>query len=97
MLPSELAALAIAEIKASGDEGVPSLEVLQNAPVEIAGRTGFGLHLRYRTETGLRMDMLLHGVTDTDGLYLVKYSAPTLYYFERDLPVYESVSGSLQL
>jgi hypothetical protein len=97
MLPSELAQLAIAELKASQDDSLPSLEVLRNAPVEIAGRTGFDIHLRYKTDAGLRMDMEMRGVVDDSGLYLLKYSAPTLHYFERDRQTYVTVTESLQL
>jgi hypothetical protein len=97
MLPSELAKLMIAEIKATQDEGLPSLEVIHNAPIELAGYTGFDIHLQYKTDTGLRMDMLLRGIVDENGFYLVKYSAPTLYYFERDRQTYDSLTESLRL
>lgn len=97
MLPSELAQLAIAELKASQGEGLPSLEILRNAPVELAGHTGFDIHLRYKTDAGLRMDMEMRGVVDDSGYYLLKYSAPTLHYFERDRQVYETLTESLQL
>ena len=97
MLPSELAELMIAEIKATQDEGLPSLEVIHNAPIELAGYTGFDIHLQYKTDTGLRMDMLLRGIVDENGFYLVKYSAPTLYYFERDRQTYDSLTESLRL
>lgn len=97
MLPSELAELTIAEIKAGQEEGLPSLRILSNEPVEIAGRTGFGIHLQYKTTEGLRMEMLLRGIVDEDGFYLVKYTAPTLHYFKRDRQVYESVVESIKL
>lgn len=97
MLPSELAELTIAEFKATQEEGLPSLEILHNAPVEIAGHTGFGILLQYKTDSGLRMSMLLRGVVDASGFYLIKYSAPTLHYFERDRQTYESLTESLQL
>ena len=97
MLPSELAELAIAELRKTRDEGLPSLEVLSNAPIDLAGHTGFNIHLRYKTDDGLRMDILLRGLTDENGLYLIRYSAPTLYYFERDRPVYDSLTESLEL
>lgn len=97
MLPSELAELTIAELKASQDEGLPSLEIIRNAPVELAGHTGFGIHLRYKTDAGLRMEILLRGLVDENGFYLAKYSAPTLHYFERDRSAYESLTESLKL
>lgn len=97
MLPSELAELTIAEFKATQDEGLPSLEILQNTPVELAGYTGFGIQLRYKTDAGLRIEMLLRGVVDESGFYLLKYSAPTLHYFERNLHTYDALTESLKL
>ncbi|MGD8629966.1 MAG: hypothetical protein PVH38_12030 [Gammaproteobacteria bacterium] len=97
MLPSELAQLTIAELKASQDDGLPSLEILRNAPVELAGHTGFDIHLRYKTNDGLRRDMEMRGVVDDSGYYLLKYSAPTLHYFERDRQTYMTLTESLQL
>jgi hypothetical protein len=97
MLPSELAQLAIAELKASQDDGLPSLEILRNAPVELAGHTGFDIHLRYKTDAGLRMDVEMRGVVDGSGFYLLKYSAPSLHYFERDRQTYVTLTESLQL
>jgi hypothetical protein len=97
MLPSELAQLAIAELKASQSNSLPSLEILRNAPVELAGHTGFDIHLRYKTDAGLRMDMEMRGVVDNSGFYLLKFSAPTLHYFERDRQTFETLTESLQL
>lgn len=88
-LPSELAELTIAAFKATQEEGLPSLEILHNTPVKLAGHNGFDIHLRYKTDAVLRIDMLLRGVVDESGFYLVKYSAPTLHYFERDRQTYE--------
>ncbi len=96
MLPSELADLTIAEIRATAEQKLPSLEVLSNAPVEIGGQTGFALHLRFKTEEGLRMELLIRGFVDERGFYLLTYRAPTLHYFERDRPVFESVATSFR-
>jgi hypothetical protein len=96
MLPSELAELTIAELKASQNDSLPSLKVISNSPIEIAGHTGFSLHLSYKTDEGLRIEMLMQGFADTDGYYLITYRAPTLYYFERDRAVFESVCASFR-
>lgn len=96
MLPSELAELTIAELKASQEEGLPSLEILDNRPIEIAGHTGYALHLRFKTDAGLRIEVLLQGFVDEHGLYQLLYRAPTLHYFGRDREVYESIAGSMQ-
>ena len=97
MLPLELAQLAIAELRASQNNSLPSLEILRNAPVELAGHTGFDIHLRYKTDAGLRMDMAMRGVVDSSGFYLLKFSAQTLHYFERDQQTFETLTESLQL
>jgi hypothetical protein len=96
MLPSELAELTIAELKASQKDSLPSLKVISNSPVEIAGHTGFQLHLVYKTDDGLRIEMLMQGFADADGYYLLSYRAPTLYYFGRDRAVFESVCASFR-
>ncbi len=96
MLPSELAELTIADLRASQKDGLPSLKVIGNSPVEIAGHTGFLLHLGYKTDEGLRIEMLMEGFTDADGYYLLSYRAPTLYYFARDRAVFESVCASFR-
>jgi hypothetical protein len=96
MLPSELAELTIAELKSSQEDGLPSLEILDNRPVEIAGHTGYSLHLRFKTDEGLRIEMLLRGFVDEAGLYQFRYRAPTLHYFSRDREAYETVSDSFQ-
>jgi hypothetical protein len=94
MLPSELAELTLAELEASQKDGLPSLKVISNSPVGIAGHDGFQLHLSFKTDEGLRIQMLMQGFADSDGYYLLTYRAPTLYYFERDRGVFESVSAS---
>lgn len=96
MLPSELADLMIAEIRAASEQKLPSLEVLSNTPVEIGGQTGFALHLRFKTDQGLRVELLIHGFVDERGFYLLSYRAPTLHYFERDRPVFESIASSFR-
>ena len=96
MLPSELAELTIAELKASQEDGLPSLEILDNRPMEIAGSTGYALHLRFKTDAGLRIEVLLRGFVDEDGLYQLLYRAPMLHYFGRDREVYESITESMQ-
>jgi len=43
------------------------------------------------------MDMVMRGVVDNSGFYLLKFSAPTLHYFERDRQTFETLTESLQL
>jgi hypothetical protein len=96
ILPSELADLTIAEIRAGAEQKLPSLEVLGNAPVVIGGQAGFALHLRFKTDQSLRIELLIRGFVDKHGLYLLTYRAPTLHYFERDRAVFESIATSVR-
>jgi hypothetical protein len=43
------------------------------------------------------MDTEMRGVVDDNGFYLLKYSAPTLHYFERDRQTYATLTESLRL
>lgn len=96
MLPSELAQLAIAEIKAGPGDGMPSLTVLSDIPFEIAGNTGFAIHLGFRTKQGLRIQVLSRGFSDAHGFYQLLYRAPALHYFEKDRGTFESVVRSMR-
>ena len=97
MLPSELAELTIANIKAGQEGGLPSMTILGNEPMEIAGHSGFSVHLRFKTDAGLRIELLMRGFVDEQGFYLLMYRAPTLHYFARDRQVFESVSESFRI
>lgn len=97
MLPSELAELHIAELKAARDAGIYSLKVLKNEPANISGHTAFALHLSYKQESGLRYEMLVRGFAHENGLYLMDYRAPSLHYFERDRAVFDALLQSFKL
>lgn len=97
MLPSELAELTIAEIRAGQESGLPSMIVLGNEPMEIAGHGGFSLHLGYKTDAGLRIEVLARGFVDEKGFYLLMYRAPKLHYFAHDRQAFESVTESFRI
>jgi hypothetical protein len=88
LLPSELAELTVAELKAGGFD---NLEVVSEGPAIVAGQESFRLHLRHRQPTGLRVDHLIYGFATDSGAYRLVFSAPTLYFFERDRPVFEEL------
>jgi len=96
-LPSELAEMSIAVLKASTKGGLPSLKVISSDPVEMAGKSGFSLNLSYKTSKGLRKEMLMRGFVSEGGFYYVQYMAPKLHYFDRDRQIYESVAQSFRL
>jgi len=97
MLPSELADRFISEIKKSKDFDLPSLTIISNEPILIAGHNGYKLHLMYRTDKGLRIEILSAGFVDKDGFYSLSYRAPSLHYFAQDRDKFESVVSSFQL
>jgi hypothetical protein len=95
MLPAELAELAAAELKA--DPSRIGLEVVESVPLQIAGHSGFRMHLRFSDEQGLRYEMAVCGFAGKEGLYTLLYHAPTLHYFQRDLPEFESIVKAFRL
>ncbi len=82
LLPSELAELALGELKTRA--GLSVIEVLGSEPAKLAGRDGFRLYVRHTDASGLRFDSLLWGVVDGERYLRAWYRAPTLHYFERD-------------
>jgi hypothetical protein len=92
-LPSEVAELHIANIKAAGAE---QMEVLENEPAQIAGLSGYRLLLRHFDDRGLELRRVVYGAVDEKNSYRLTYEAPALYFFERDLPAFESMVNSFQ-
>lgn len=96
MLPSELAELQIAEIKAR-DEQTAALTVLEDEPALVSGKEGFRVKVAYRTPRGLEIHEEVHGVVDPSGLYLLVYRAPRLYYFDKYYPDFRRTVESFRL
>ena len=92
MLSSELADAVIGEIKSE----VEAADVLENAPAQIDGAKGVRIHFRYANQEGLRFDEVIYAFVDPQGLYLLSYHAPMLYYFERDLGAFEKAVASFK-
>jgi len=97
MLPSELAELTIAEIRASHEDGMSGMEIVSNKPVTINGHQGFALHLRYKLDSGLRYESMVNGFVTTQGLYALYLRAPSLHYFKRDQDVYNQVIETFRI
>lgn len=96
MLPSDLAELCIAELKAETQGGIPSLKILRNEPIVVSGHTGFSLHLSYKMDKGLEYQLLVRGFVDEDGVFLILYRAPALHFFKRDVQAFEEVFSSFE-
>lgn len=96
MLPSELAELEIAELKAR-DELAAALTVLENEPALLSGKEGFRLKVGYNNPRGLEINEIIYGVVDSAAIYRVAYRAPRLYYFERYYPDFQKTVESFAL
>ena len=96
MLPSELADRYLAEIRATDENGLPSLEVLSNQPTTINDQQGFELHLRFLNDSGLRYERLVRGFANDEGFFAISYEAPTLHFFERDRAAFDGVVSSFK-
>lgn len=92
-LPSEVAELHIANMKAAGGE---QIEVMENEPAQVAGLSGYRLVLRRFDDRGLELRRVVYGAVDEMYFYRLIYDAPALYFFERDLPDFEATVKSFQ-
>jgi hypothetical protein len=91
LLPSELAELYIADLRKQHKNGLPSLEVLSNAPATVDGHDGFQLMLRYRADNGLFYNQRVTGFAAKDAFYCIFYRAPALHYYALDDTQYDEV------
>jgi hypothetical protein len=96
LLPSELAELQIAELKSSGEQ-MATLAVAENAPAAVGGKSGFRLHLQFRSERGLDFEQIHYGVAYKGYYYLISFQAPRLYYFDKYRPDFERTAASFTL
>lgn len=94
LTPLELAETLLDDLRA--DRTIHQPNVLENAPTQVGGRPGFKFAVSFQTEDRLRLTMAVHGCIEKDRLYLVKYTAPTRHYFERDRAVFDRIAASLK-
>lgn len=94
MLAPELADLYIADLRKR--TGVERITVLSNKPGKIDGKPGFQLVAQAKTDAGLRIQFMAYGFADKTGFYLISYSAPYLYFFDRDLKTFMGVVNSFK-
>jgi hypothetical protein len=96
-LPQELAEDFVANMKAAG--GNEGIEVLENDPVDLAGKPGFRLHLKYRVliDVGaLDYEHIIVGAVTPKGLLLVGYRAPSLHYFAAQRTAFDAALASFR-
>lgn len=95
-LPSELAELFVADMRKNDPDQIPSLEILANEPVSIAGHDGYRIHVAYQTADGVRYQLIGYGFATDKAFYSAAYNAPYLHYFERDKARIAEVVGTLK-
>ena len=96
VLPSELAELQIAEMKAETQQ-MAALVVIENEPAVLDGRDGFRVRVSYHTARGLEVHRVTYGVPDKSGYYRIEYVAPKLYYFDATFADFEKVVSSMRI
>jgi beta-barrel assembly-enhancing protease len=95
MLPQEVAEVVIDDLRSNRNIG--NVEVVENAPVLVAGHSGFRVVYTYQTGANLRKKAVYYGVLIGQWYYFLSYQAPTRYFFERDLSVFEKIRSSLKI
>lgn len=96
MLPSDMAELQLAEIKAT-HPNANSIQIVESTATTVANARGYRLHVRYLNDKGLRFEQLTYGVAGSQNYYTLSYVAPTLHYFSRDQQVFEQLVKSFQI
>ena len=94
MLASELADLMFDKIRRNNV--TRHSRVISSRPFSLRGRTGFRLLISFKSDTGLRFYRLVYGLADKRGLYFLLYQAPVLYYYKKDLKVFEKMVRSFR-
>ncbi len=97
MLPSDLGARFIAELRAGDSDGLPGLEIEEEGPAALDGHEGFRVQAQYRDADGIRFRVLAYGTVTDKGYVELVYVAPLIHYFDRSLAVFDEVRASLKL
>ncbi len=97
LLPSELADLYLADMRAQDENGLPSLKVLGNAPERIGGADGFRLHLLFTAPSGLVYERQVLGFVNKEGFYTLSYQAPRIHFYADSSKGFEQVRRSFRV
>ena len=80
--PFEVAEAVADDLKA--DHELLNFELVENTPATIGGQPGFKLTFAFRTAEKLCLSETMYGCISGGNLWLIRYRAPSRYYFERD-------------
>lgn len=93
MSPLEAAEVVVDALGATGSRP----RVLDNQPLELAGRAGFRLLAAFDLDDGLHMRALVCGILTDQRFFWLAYIAPERHYFELDLATFEELVRSFRL
>jgi len=92
--PYEVAEAIVDDLRA--DHALLNLEIKENVPAVVGGKPGFKISYNFRTGEKLRLSETAYGCIAGGKLWLLRYRAPSRYYFERDAATFEATAKSFQ-
>lgn len=95
MLPQEAAEVVVDDLQSDPD--FVSFDLEGNEPATLGGNPGFKLRFSHTTKDGLPCRSVYYGMLSDGWYYVLSYSAPRRYYFDRDVNTFESVAKSFRL
>ena len=95
MLPEELADLLVARI--SRMLQLQNLEVIENRPAVLGGAPAFRLLIDYRGIGNIRYRSLIYGALSKQSVFIMSYTAPTIWYFDRHLRDFDETVKTFQI
>ena len=96
MLSQEIAEAIINEMTLDG-KNVQNLKVLDNSPINIAGKDGFKLEYTFNTSTNLDLKAIKYGFKEKGYIYIIQYQAAEQYYFEKDIGTFKQFVNDFKI
>lgn len=94
MLPSDVAEQLLALRRR--EIGVDAIEALSLEPATVADLEAFRAEYAYRTIDGISFRGVSYGAMRPTGVYAIRFEAPAIHFYERDLPAFEAMVQSMR-
>lgn len=95
MLPHEAAGVIADNMRS--DPQVRQFRLLASNPALIDGYPAFRLDYRYLDQHDVAINAIYYGVVLPDRFFNLRYTATRRHYFDRELPAFNQLVGSLRL
>lgn len=79
------------------DQNVLDCELLEKRPSDLGGIAGLRIDFTFKNRDELPMRSVAYGCISESWLYVMRYTAASRYYFERDLPVFEKAVATFRV